>query len=183
MTSSKEPKEMGVINQQTSNNLENKEISPKIAENLMDNLLSQEVLLSDDDIKCFTELKGGLTDHFKPIGTTEKLIVDYIFSALWRLKLIIRAETNLIKPCSLTIEKVEVELQFLCAEKKQKNREFAKICKFAHYEATLRSQLFKSLRELKKLQTARQSAPILEPLDFNFDEIFTYGDTENYENS
>jgi hypothetical protein len=58
-------------------------------------LLSQEVLLPDEDPRELGELGKQLREQLQPVGEMEELLVDRILASLWRLKRLGRVEAGL----------------------------------------------------------------------------------------
>ena len=58
-------------------------------------LLSQEVLLPDEDEEAMQELGGRLRDELQPVGELENLLVDRIIAAYWRLRRLGRVEAGI----------------------------------------------------------------------------------------
>jgi hypothetical protein len=57
-------------------------------------LLSREVLLPGEDEEALNELREELTAHLQPVGRLEKMLVDRIIAAYWRLQRLGRVETG-----------------------------------------------------------------------------------------
>lgn len=112
-------------------------------------LLSQEVLLKDEDEEILLELEKRLRKELRPSSEMELLLVDRIAANIWRLK---RA---------LGMEKGEVissggGLIYDCD-------------KFFRYEIMLERSIYKALHELQRIQAARMGekppAPIAVDVD------------------
>ncbi len=58
-------------------------------------LLSQEVLLPDEDEEALQELGESLRDELQPVGELENLLVDRIIAAYWRLRRLSRVEAGI----------------------------------------------------------------------------------------
>ena len=58
-------------------------------------VLSQQALLPHEDPAALSELTDSVLDHFKPDGHWERILVDRIVQALWRLRRLGRAEAGL----------------------------------------------------------------------------------------
>ena len=58
-------------------------------------LLSQEVLLPDENEEALQELGERLRSELQPVGELENLLVDRILSLIWRLRRLGRVEAGI----------------------------------------------------------------------------------------
>ncbi len=58
-------------------------------------ILSQKILLPEEDEEALRELGVRLRDELQPVGELENLLVDRIITAYWRLRRLGRVETGI----------------------------------------------------------------------------------------
>jgi len=58
-------------------------------------LLARDAVLPGEDLDAFEELRNEVWAEFSPVGPIEKLLVERVINAMWRLRRSARAETAL----------------------------------------------------------------------------------------
>lgn len=145
-------------------------------------LLSKEVLLQDEDESALVDLGKRLRHDLAPVGELEILLVDRIIAAAWRLRRILRLETEMID--YELQEKEQHKLTYSSRKKGKdiptvtlweameyglKNRDV--ITKLQRYESHIERGMYKALHELQRLQAARQGEHVPPPAVMDVDGI------------
>jgi len=118
-------------------------------------LLSQQVVLPDEDEDAFAELNDSLMASLNPQGALEKMLVDIIASTYWRLGRAVRLDTCYVETkmratnCLGSIEYYanSGHCSYTCDKLLQNP---------TRYETALERRLYKALHELQRLQMARK---------------------------
>ncbi len=136
-------------------------------------LLSQEVLLWEEDRSAFRALAVGLWDCLQPVGALEHLLVDRIVAATWRLRRVHVIEAGL---CGRTNSGVNPEsLETLFIQDCRNSQAFSKL---SRYEVALERGLYRALHELERLQTRRSGGDVPPPVTVDVD--MTVQDNRRY---
>lgn len=139
-------------------------------------LLSEVILLPEEDEKALLELGKRTRTELKPVGELELSLVDRIISNLWRLRRALKAEKEMM------YEDCHPKISFPLDGEDGKNLgeafsyDFANYDtygKFIRYEASIERGLYKALHELQRLQAIRNGQDVPPPtaLDVSFPTI------------
>lgn len=136
-------------------------------------LLSQEVLLSDEDENAIIELGKKMRSELKPMGEIELLLVDRIIANTWRLKRFLKVESTAME----WQRQYEIkEASHYCTTQEQIERKAVKEMvanddteKLLRYEATIERSIYKALHELQRIQAARTGEKPLAPIALDVD--------------
>ena len=131
-------------------------------------LLSQQVVLPDEDEDAFAELSDSLMASLNPQGALEKMQVDIIIASYWRLGRAVKLDTCYVekkmgaKYCLGSIEYYSNPGH--CGNTCDKLRQNP-----LRYETALERKIYKALHELQRLQMARKGemppAPVVIDVD------------------
>jgi hypothetical protein len=131
-------------------------------------LLSQQILLPDEDEASLVQLSEQLHSWLQPVGELESLLVERIVTAAWRLRRVLAVETSIYKwerSNSYTEEEYGLGMAFI----RDANGANA-FSKLSRYETTIERGLYKALHELQRLQAARRAeANALPPIALDVD--------------
>ncbi len=117
-------------------------------------LLSEQVLMANEDGDALLELEKKLRSELKPATEIEFLLVDKIASSFWRLK---RA---------LSMEDGEV----ICSQLMTSSMGLMHDAdKFFRYETMLERGIYKALHELERMQAKRNGVNIPPPIALDID--------------
>ena len=130
-------------------------------------LLSKEVLISGESPKRLAKIRSELIDAVCPEGALENILVDRVVSTLWRMRRVVRIETDLMG-----------REEWLSNRKRNLGEKFENDCKggasflkLMRYENSLQRGLYRALHELVRLQMMRLgkevSAPTTLAVDLN----------------
>lgn len=111
-------------------------------------ILSQEVLLEDEDEQSLLELGRNLRMELEPETELELLLVDRIIANTWRLKRALRGEKEMIEYDTENEDSFGAALSYDLAN-------YDRYGKFTRYEVSLERGIYKALHELQRLQAAR----------------------------
>lgn len=139
-------------------------------------LLSEVILLPEEDEKALLELGKRLRTELKPAGELELSLVDRITSNLWRLRRALKAEKEMM------YEDCHPKISFALDGEDGKNLGEALSYDFANYdtygkliryEASIERGFYKALHELQRLQAIRngQTVPAPVAVDVSFPTI------------
>jgi hypothetical protein len=131
-------------------------------------LLSQQILLPDEDEASLVQLSEHLHSQLQPVGELESLFVERIVAATWRLRRVLAVETAIYEEESFnryTGEEYGLGMAFI----RDANGANA-FSKLSRYETTIERGLYKALHELQRLQAARRAeANALPPMAIDVD--------------
>ena len=172
---------------------EGKEVSRLNA--LKHGLLAEMLLLPDESVEAFEQLREGLYDYLLPVGSLESELVERIASYLWRLRRCGRIEANLLfekssnspatysnASCSHSTGETEndVKRHNVAIPVASGQHDIVDafrgsiwgtnpIANLSRYEASLDRPLYRALHELQRLQAARKGDAVSAPaaLDVN----------------
>ncbi len=126
-------------------------------------LLSQEVLLKDENKPELATLRQQLNDYFQPETGMEQILVDRIIANVWRLKRVLKIETEMIendcKPGFMENEKkgLGTALSYDFAN----NDTYGKLIR---YETSIERGLYRALHELQRMQAQRKGQQVPLPV-------------------
>lgn len=157
-------------------------------------LLSQDVLLPDEDGKALKALGDGLHADLEPERELETMLVDRIIGLTWRLLRLNRIEagvfleylhtpkkdefdsiTNLINKGQSWAEEQGIEVTDKDLRAAAYGKAFSRdisdeLLKLARYESGLDRSLFRTIHELQRLQSARgKPTPAPQAVDITVD--------------
>lgn len=131
-------------------------------------ILSQEVLLDDEDEKSLLELGKKMRTELKPETEFELLLVDRIVANTWRLKRALKGEKEMIK-CD--IDGVFGSDQNFGAALSYDFANYDSYGKFTRYETSLERGIYRALHELQRIQAIRAGekppAPVVVDIDIS----------------
>lgn len=110
-------------------------------------ILSQEVPTDENESVSFDDFSSRLFIELKPLGDFEKLIVDRIVTSAWRLRRIIRVETEFYRSESKITCSIKGTFLGNAADR---------MVVLSRYEVAIEKGLYKALNELIRLQGLRQ---------------------------
>lgn len=137
-------------------------------------LLSEVILLPEEDDAALLELGKRMRTELKPVGELELSLVDRITSNLWRLRRALKAEKEMM------YEDCHPKISFHTMDGENgKNLGEALSYDFANYdtygkliryEASIERGFYKALHELQRLQAVRngQAVPVPLAVDVSF---------------
>ena len=129
-------------------------------------LLSEEVLLEEEDEALLIMFAKKLRTELKPETEFELLLVDRIIANSWRLKRAMKIETGMIKDgCSGGFGGEKSIGQAL-------NYEFINndsYGKFTRYETSIERGIYKALHELQRIQATRAGEKLPAPMAIDID--------------
>lgn len=136
-------------------------------------LLSEVILLPEEDEDALLKLGKQMRTELKPVGELELSLVDRITSNLWRLRRALKAEREMMDDDCNPSSTFDME-----KNRKTLGRAFSidfnnsdTYGKFIRYEASIERGLYKALHELQRLQAVRSGqnvpAPLAVDVDFN----------------
>ncbi len=124
-------------------------------------LLSQEILLPEEDEAAFAELGERLRAELQPVGELESALVDRIIAAQWRLRRLSRVEAGIFawqlsrgfaREAESQTDTAALGLSFI-GDANGSNA----FSKLSRYETAIERSLYKALHELQRLQAAHTS--------------------------
>lgn len=131
-------------------------------------LLSQEILLVEEDEESLIELGKRLRADLKPANELEVVLVDRIVSNIWRLRRAMQVERDMIE---------DSRKEFMSDRKKGMGEAFRYdfansegFLKFTRYETSIERSIYKALHELERMQSARNGDKPPAPIVIETDE-------------
>ena len=131
-------------------------------------LLSQEVLLPEEDAAALRELGERVRAELQPVGQLENMLVEQIIVGFWRLHRLRRVEAGIFArefsggsvraAGSSATDTAALGLSFI----RDGNGANA-FSKLSRYEAAIERSLYKALHELQRLQAARHTQDSVTP--------------------
>jgi len=121
-------------------------------------LLSQELILKDENSEDFDCLRKNLYLSLNPVGTLEEVLVEKIVSAAWRFRRLIKVEKSLFE------EEDEYSLsepEFSDAFRRSGGNHMQVL---SRYESAIEKAFYKAIHELQRIQAMRMGQPILAPI-------------------
>jgi len=137
-------------------------------------LLSETVLLPDEDADRLEAFREGILQQLKPMGELEELLAHRVVATAWRLQRVARIEVDLLErsrndvwpPDPLARYGYERDLGYAFLNDAQGPECFGKL---SRYEAALERALYKALHELQRLQAVRAGEPAPVAVDVTVD--------------
>lgn len=135
-------------------------------------LLSEVILLPEEDEAALLELGKKIRTELKPLGELELALTDRIVSNLWRLRRALKAEMEMMDDDCDPSSSFDLD-----QNRKSLGKAFSidfngsdSYGKFIRYEASIERGLYKALHELQRLQAARngQVVPLPAAVDVSF---------------
>ena len=123
-------------------------------------LLSQEVVLWEEDRSAFRALAVSLWDCLQPVGALEHLLVDRIVAATWRLRRVHVIEAGLCGCTDFGVNRESLETRFI-----QDCHSSQSFLKLSRYEVAIERGLYRVLHELERLQLQRSGGKCPKPVD------------------
>ena len=124
-------------------------------------LLSQPILLPNEDEASLMQLSERLHSQLQPVGELESLLVERIVAAAWRLRRVLAVEAGIYEKERFNYMGEENGLGMAFIRDANGANAFSKL---SRYETTIERGLFKALHELQRLQAARHAeANVLPP--------------------
>lgn len=127
-------------------------------------ILSQEIVLKDENEKTLIEFGKKLRTELKPETEFELLLVDRIIANTWRLKRALKGEKEMIEHDMKNEDNFGAALSYDFAN-------YDSYGKFTRYETTLERGIYRALHELQRLQAIRSGeklpAPMVVDIDIN----------------
>ena len=162
---------------------------------LQHGLLSQQVLLQDEDAAELQTLSQELRASLAPVGALEALLADRIVATIWRLRRVGRVEAGILdwgvnahlarrarlrpleNPKSARLSAAQKEEEHFRARQDAAactlglafSQEVRPLSMLSRYEASLERTLHRALHELQRLQAARSGAFVPPPLALDLD--------------
>jgi len=130
-------------------------------------LLSQEVILSDENQEELEMLAKKLRSQLLPQTELEVVLVDRIASNVWRLRRAMRIEREMMED-----DRNDTFSSSQKALGKALSYDFANYDtygKFIRYEASIERGIYKALHELQRLQSARKGEEVATPVAVDID--------------
>ena len=119
-------------------------------------LLSKQVLLPGESARELNKLWRELMAEYQPQGVMETLYVDYIISCIWRLPKVLKVETD----------NSEDDWSGIRANT---NWDVAKWQSLSRYETTIVNRIYKSTKELERIQASRKGKDVPPRLSIDVD--------------
>lgn len=127
---------------------EGKELSSQNA--IKHGLLAKTLIVQGETADAYEQFRLGVFDDLKPIGAMESLLVDKIVSYAWRLRRAVEAESIFLqKGLTKSWEPKTLDAFFEGLEAK-------KIQNISRYETTIERHFYRSLKELRDIQSIRR---------------------------
>lgn len=146
------------INAQRSTGPTSKEGQGIVSQNaLKHGVFSKQVLLKDESKEDFEALQNEFHTHFKPEGFLERLFLERALAAAWRLSRVTQMESILISHAAKNHFDREGNIADVLHYDSGDG-----LMLLSRYETSLERILFRSLTELRRLQTARDTSPNVE---------------------
>jgi len=114
---------------------------------------AKSTLLPTEDVKEFSAFARGVHADWEPVGTTERTLVEFIISTLWRHRRLQSVEGGLFEMYRV-YKGVDGGPATAFVQDGLQVDSFGRLAKS---EAALERRLFKLLKELSQLQEARRS--------------------------
>lgn len=149
-------------------------------------LLAQQLLLPDEDENQLDQFREMLTTQLDPADLLESLMVERIIAAAWRLRRLLRIETEMMTD-DLNPKTPKWDLHNLLPGSNKDHSLGASLArkpgkmdiydKLRRYEAHIERGLYKALHQLQKIQAERrQHSP---PFPDNLNHNIIFGITNN----
>jgi hypothetical protein len=119
-------------------------------------LLSQEVLLPEEDAAALEELGERLRAELQPVRELEGMLVDRIIAAYWRLRRLGRVEAGIFIQESYG-DVGDSDASMLGLSFIRDGNGANAFSKLSRYETAIERSLYKALHELQRLQAGRNT--------------------------
>lgn len=110
-------------------------------------ILCQEIPINENEGVSFNDFSSRLFIELNPLGDFEEFIVDRIVTSAWRLRRIIRIETEFYRSESKITSSIKGTFLGNAADK---------MAVLSRYEVAIEKGLYRALNELMRLQALRQ---------------------------
>lgn len=134
-------------------------------------ILSQEILLPDEDESALIKLREGFNNEFSPVGDIEEILVDRIVSLIWRLKRLGQTEASIFRSYEAdnSFKVFSDNVSALGKSFIDDSNGANAFSKLSRYESTIERGLFKAIHELQRIQAARQGKAVPLPITVDID--------------
>jgi hypothetical protein len=131
-------------------------------------LLSECVLVPDDDANLMLSFSEGMLNQLNPVGELEVLLVDRVIAAAWRLRRTGQIEvdvlnhiltTKLAQPLVAWRSDATAGVAFLHDAQGANS-----LSKLTRYESALERSFYRALHELQRVQARRAGEPVPAPV-------------------
>lgn len=131
---------------------EGKEISKMNA--IKHGLLSSQILIKEEDLNSFTLLSDNLINQLNPSNQLEALLVDRVVAGFWRLRALLKIESNLmnLQSYDTTNEVNYYRKEGQDAKKVVDMIDNILLERVLRYENNIERGIFKAIHELKELK-------------------------------
>ena len=130
-------------------------------------LLSEQILLPNEDEASLMQLSERLHSQLQPVGDLESLFVERIVAAAWRLRRVLAVEARIYDELRFDFLGKDRGLGGAFIQDANGANAFSKL---SRYETTIERGLYKALHELQRLQAARRAeANVVPPLGVDVD--------------
>ncbi len=132
-------------------------------------ILSEEVILKEENAELLEKLGKSLRTELRPIGELEQVLVDRVVSSIWRLKRALRVETAVMEYNASEVDDSDyqgepygrTEVMRMRLRKWLVDDDNKEILR---YETTIEKQIYKALHELERVQALRRGEKIAPPV-------------------
>lgn len=124
-------------------------------------ILSREVLLPTESREDFELFRRRLWRALGPAGDLEGLLADRVVSSAWRLRRVLKVETETFESGSRGWKGEKVGLGDTFVSLSVNGDSFSKL---SRYEAATERGLYRALHELQRLQASRSGQPVPPPV-------------------
>lgn len=136
-------------------------------------LLANAAFMDRESRRKFNAFRDGLVRALKPIGEVEQVLAERVVSGAWRLRRILKIESELMEQDS----DGGVMQWILCnAQPKKLGAIFRSysgsrdtLCKLSRYEGNIDRGMYRALHELQRLQAARAGKDVPAPVAVDVD--------------
>jgi len=125
-------------------------------------LLSERALLPDEDPDALEGLRDAIYRELRPVGELEAALTDRIVAQLWRLRRVLRIETEMLADGGRLDESLGRRFAILAVNHDT-------ISPFVRYETSIERGLFRALHELERRQAARMGQKVVAPVAIDVD--------------
>jgi hypothetical protein len=132
-------------------------------------LLSDTVLLPDEDEDRFEAFREGMLQQLQPAGELEQLLADRVVATAWRLRRAAEIETRLLERSQHDVPQAALmaryghheDVGYAFLNDAQGPDCFSRL---SRYESALERGFYRALHELQRLQSARAGEPVPAPV-------------------
>ena len=139
-------------------------------------LLSNEVLMKDEDGKALAGLGERMRKELSPKGELENILVDRIVSSIWRLKRALRIERQYLESQSAGEQSNllaqlgrQDPLLALAPHAMPRETRVADWMSLNRYESAIERQIYKALHELQRIQSEKRGEKPPLPISVDVD--------------